>query len=76
MVNQSMVERHDIKPQYYNKNKNSPARVIRDLHRLRDLVNQYKHPGLNTIQSNEKQELIEEYGLEHHEAFNLQFLKD
>lgn len=75
MVNQSMIDRHEIKAQYYN-HQNSPAKIIRDLRRLRDLVKQSKRNGLNTFESNEKQELIDRYDMEHYEAYQLQFLKD
>lgn len=74
MVNQSLVERHEIKAQYYN-HPNPPAKILRDLRRLRDLVEKSKRDGLNTYESNEKTELVQEYNLEHYEAFKLQFLK-
>jgi len=75
MVNQATIERSEFEPKYLINSDNTPAKTIRDLRRLRDLINQSKGKGLNSIESNEKKSLIDEYGMNHAEAFQLQFVE-
>jgi hypothetical protein len=73
------IEKSEFKPQYFDRKdsaNNPTAKTIRDLRRLKDLIEQYDSKGLNTYESNEKQTLIERYHMEHYEAYNLEFVKE
>ncbi len=52
------------------------ATFERDMRRLDDLRRKYASPGLNTIEGNEKRELIDKYNLEHHEWWQRNYLAD
>lgn len=42
----------------------TPAEFMRDMRRLEQLRKQYDRTGMNTVESNEQQKLIEKYDME------------
>jgi hypothetical protein len=63
-------------PEYlYDRVDKAPQFVDRDIRRLIDLENQYQGLGLNSPESTERDNLIQEYGLEYHEVHKLRFME-
>jgi len=52
------------------------AEFERDMRRLDDLRRKKAHPGLNTTESNEAQDLREKYALEHREWWQQQYISE